>query len=160
MTPPACEILLTPAPLEPPPPQFSAVSGGVVDFYGVVRGQEENERISGIAYEAHEEMARHQLDLLCQEALELFPLHGLILHHRTGYIPTAAPSLFLRTSAAHRGPAFEAAQWIIEQLKVRVPIWKHPLSENTGEEVPAVNAAVPAGVPMEKTGSGSAAVGR
>ena len=135
MTHPACEILLTPAPLEPPPPQFSAASGGVVDFYGVVRGQEENEQISGIEYEAHAEMARHQLDLLCQEALERFPLHGLILHHRTGYIPTAVPSLFLRTSAAHRGPAFEAAQWVIEQLKVRVPIWKHPLSQNTGEEV-------------------------
>ena len=146
MTTPVCEILLTPAPLEPPPPHFSAASGGVVDFYGVVRGQEENEQISGIEYEAHADMARHQLDLLCQEALERFPLHSLILHHRTGYIPTATPSLFVRTSAAHRGPAFEAAEWIIVQLKLRVPIWKHPLSQNTGEEVPHPNIAVGTGV--------------
>ena len=159
MTLPVCEILLTPAPLEPPPPQFSAASGGVVDFYGVVRGQEESERISGIDYEAHEDMARRQLDLLCQEACERFPLHGLILHHRTGYIPTAAPSLFLRTSAAHRGPAFEAAQWIIEQLKARVPIWKHPLSENTGEEVLTASPAVPVTVPAGPAASGNAADG-
>ena len=141
MTAPACEILVTPAPLEPPAPQFSAASGAVLDFYGVVRGLEEAEQISGIDYEAHTEMARHQLEVLCQEAIAQFSLHSVILHHRTGYIPTAVPSLFLRVGAAHRGPAFEAAQWLIEQLKLRVPIWKHPLSQNTGAEVhrPAVD---------------------
>ena len=157
MTNPVYEILLTPAPLEPPPPHFSATAGGVVDFYGVVRSREADEEISGIDYEAHAGMARHQLDLLCREACERFPLQSLILHHRTGYIPTATPSLFLRTSAAHRGPAFDAAQWIIEQLKSRVPIWKHPLSQSTGEEVtpsPENVAPAPAGA-----GSGAVAAG-
>ena len=132
---PACEILLTPAPLEPPPPQFTAGAGGVVDFYGVVRGSEEGEAISGIDYEAHADMARHQLETLGHEACERFALHSLILHHRTGFIPTATPSLFLRVSAAHRGAAFEAAEWLIVELKRRVPIWKHPLSQDTGAEV-------------------------
>ena len=144
MNAPACEILVTTAPLEPPAPHFSAVSGAVLDFYGVVRGKEETEPISGIDYEAHEEMARHQLELLCREACEQFPLHGLVLHHRIGYIPTAIPSLFLRVSTGHRGSAFEAAQWLIEQLKLRIPIWKHPLSQSSGEEVhhPAAAAHV------------------
>ena len=146
MTNPVYEILLTPAPLEPPPPPFSAAAGGVVDFYGVVRGREAGEEISGIDYEAHAEMARHQLDLLCQEACARFPLQSLLLYHRTGYIPTATPSLFLRTSAAHRGPAFDAAQWLIEQLKLRVPIWKHPLSQSNGQEVtPGATANVGVG---------------
>ncbi len=146
MTTPVCEILITLAPLEPSAPQFSAVAGAVLDFYGVVRGQEEAEQISGIDYEAHTAMARHQLDILCQEAFARFPLHSIVLHHRLGYIPTAAPSLFLRTSAAHRGPAFEGAQWLIEQLKLRIPIWKHPLSQNTGEEVHRSVMDVPATV--------------
>ena len=76
-------------------------------------------------------MARHQLDLLADEACEKFPLLDLILHHRVGFVAAAEASLFLRVSAAHRGPAFEAAQWLIEQLKLRVPIWKHPLAVAT-----------------------------
>ncbi len=144
---PACEILVTTAPLEPPAPHFSSASGAVLDFYGVVRGTEASEPISGIDYEAHEKMARHQLEVLCREACDRFPLHGLILHHRIGYIPAAIPSLFLRVSTGHRGPAFEAAQWLIEQLKQRVPIWKHPLSQSSGEEVRRADADAPAAQP-------------
>ena len=61
-----------------------------------------------------------------------------MLHHRTGIVPVAEPSLFLRVSARHRGPAFDAAQWIVTELKVAVPIWKHPLGE-AGCEVPSVD---------------------
>ena len=121
------EIVIVETPLSPPPVQFSAASGGVVDFYGVVRGHEEVDQIEGIFYESHQEMARHQLVLLAEEAAALFPLHGLLIHHRIGRVPVAEPSLFLRVTAAHRGPAFEAAQWIIGRLKEIVPIWKRPL---------------------------------
>ena len=130
MTGPAREILLTTAPLIPPPPSFSPTAGGMLDFYGVVRGHEGGESIIGIDYEAYVAMARRQLDLLAEEAYGKYPLLGLILHHRIGFVAAAEPSLFLRVSAAHRGPAFEAAQWLIEQLKLRVPIWKHPRRES------------------------------
>jgi molybdopterin synthase catalytic subunit len=121
------EIVIGETPLCPPPLLFSAESGGVVDFYGVVRGREEQHQIEGIFYESHPEMARHQLVLLAEEAAARFPLHGLLIHHRIGHVPAAEPSLFLRIAAAHRGPAFEAAQWIISRLKEIVPIWKRPL---------------------------------
>ena len=120
------EILLTDRPLLPPPLRFTAAAGGIVEFYGVVRGTEEATTITGIDYEAFPDMAQHQLEKLTTEACGRFPLLGLLLHHRTGFVPVAEPSLFLRVSAAHRGPAFEAAEgWIVE-LKRRVPIWKHP----------------------------------
>ncbi len=121
------EIVIAETPLAPPPPPFSDGSGAVVDFYGVVRGREAEDAIDGIFYESHPEMARHQLSLLGRDAAERFPLHGLLIHHRVGRVPAAEPSLFLRVSAAHRGPAFEAAQWIITRLKEVVPIWKRPL---------------------------------
>ena len=123
------EILITDQPLVPPPLRLSEAAGGVVEFYGVVRGNEGAAPIAGIRYEAYEEMARHQLDKLAAEAVELFPILGLTLHHRIGWIPVAEPSLFLRISSAHRGPAFEAAEWLIVQLKLRVPIWKHPVDQ-------------------------------
>ena len=121
------EILLTWEPLLPLAPQFSSDAGGVVDFYGVVRGLEGADAIAGIEYEAYEEMARHQLTKLVEEASARFPVRSVVLHHRIGFVPVAEPSLFLRVSAAHRGPAFEAAQWLVELLKQRVPIWKHPV---------------------------------
>ena len=135
MTGPAREIVLTRSPLAPPPPQFSAVAGGTLDFFGTVRGHEGAEAIAGIDYEAHEVMAKRQLDLLADDAFAKFPLLGLILHHRVGFVAAAEPSLFLRVSAAHRGPAFDAAQWLIVELKRRVPIWKHPISPATGREI-------------------------
>lgn len=126
MTAPHREILLTFEPLLPPAPRFSGDAGGVVDFYGVVRGLEGADAIAGIEYEAHQEMARCQLAKLVDEAAARFPVLGIVLHHRIGFVPVAEPSLFLRVTAAHRGPAFEAAQWLVELLKQRVPIWKHP----------------------------------
>lgn len=128
---PEPETLITDHPLAPTPWRFSADAGGVVEFYGVVRGREETAAIRGIRYDAYREMADHQLAKLAAEACERFPVLSLTLHHRIGYVPVAEPSLFLRVSAAHRGPAFEAADWLIVQLKLRVPIWKHPVPAAT-----------------------------
>lgn len=143
MHPPIREVVITPAALEPPQPGFGETAGGVVDFYGVVRGQEGAEAISGIEYEAHLEMARHQFDLLVRETAERFPVRDLIVHHRIGFVPVAVPSLFLRVSAAHRGPAFAAAQWFVDEMKQRIPIWKHPRSQSSGAEVASDGAVVP-----------------
>ena len=126
---PEPEILITDQPLIPPPCRFSEAAGGVVEFYGVVRGQEEANAIAGIFYEAYSEMAHHQLVKIAVEATDLFPIFELTLHHRIGLVATAEPSLYLRVTSAHRGPAFAAAEWVIVELKRRVPIWKHPVSE-------------------------------
>ncbi len=139
---PVREVVITSAELNPPPALFSAAAGGVLDFHGVVRGMEGPEGISGIDYEAYLEMARHQFDLLVRETAERFSVQDLIVHHRIGFVPVAVPSLFLRVSAAHRGPAFAAAEWFIDELKQRIPIWKHPVSQATGVEVPTEGHAV------------------
>ena len=140
------EVRVVAAPLEPQPAIFSEAAGAVLDFYGVVRGQEDAATISGIGYEAHEAMARHQLELLANEAGQRFPVFQVILHHRIGFVPVAEPSLFLRVTAGHRGTAFAAAQWLIEELKERVPIWKHPVFDpaRPGEAETASPAHSPA----------------
>lgn len=143
MRPSTHEIVVASEALTRPEPKFDAAAGGVVEFYGVVRGQEGAEAISGIDYEAHLPMVRHQFDLLVRETCERFPVHNLSVHHRIGFVPVGEPSLFLRVSASHRGPAFAAAEWFIDEMKKRVPIWKHPVSQVTAAEVESAVAVYP-----------------
>ena len=121
------QILLTASPLIPPAGNWQVTAGAIVDFWGVVRGLEDGREISGIDYEAHEAMAQHQMEILAGCAAADFPVEEIILQHRIGFVPTGAASLFLRVASGHRAAAFEASQWIVVELKKRVPIWKRPV---------------------------------
>lgn len=106
-----------------------AGAGAVVDFFGNVRPLENDAPISALEYEAHPKMAKYQLQLLAEEAADRFNLLGIKLHHRIGRVPAGETSLFLRVATGHRQEGFEAAKWIVDELKVRVPIWKNPVWE-------------------------------
>jgi len=120
-----CEIFLTEAPLKAPKRNATDV-GALVDFWGVVRKLEDGREIEGIEYEAHREMAEHQLRRIAEQAAENFGLRVVLIHHRIGFIAVGAPSLFLRVTSLHREEAFRASQWIVDELKKKVPIWKKP----------------------------------
>lgn len=134
-----CEVRLTEAPLvlatEAPP----AETGAVVDFWGVVRATEADAQIAGIHYEAHAAMAEHQLRLMADECARVFDLSQLVVHHRTGFVPVGEASLLVRVGSRHRAEAFRASAWIVDELKKRVPIWKHPVAAGAD-----VSAALPA----------------
>jgi len=129
---PVCEVLLTEARLQAPPDDVdpstslrtSVAAGAVVDFWGTVRGTENGREIDGIEYEAHQEMAEHQLKLIVQQAIEKFALERVIIRHRIGFIGAGEASLFMRVSSRHRAEAFRASQWAMDELKKKVPIWK------------------------------------
>jgi molybdopterin synthase catalytic subunit len=120
-----CEISVTQAPLAARATDIAG-AGAVVDFWGVVRPIEDGRRIEGIDYEAHHEMAEHQLKRIAERAAERFGLKRVIIHHRTGFIALGEPSLFLRVTSQHRSEGFKASQWIVDELKKKVPIWKRP----------------------------------
>ena len=125
-----CEVLLSDSPLSAPPPGDSPPNtGGIVDFWGVVRGMENDAPISGIEYEAHRSMAEHQLRMIADEAGGSFPLHQLIIRHRLGFVPNGEASLFVRVGCRHRAEAFRASVWVVDELKKRATIWKHPKPE-------------------------------
>ena len=121
-----CEVLLTEAPLDAPPQNHDVDAGAMVDFWGVVRRLEDGREIDGIEYEAHREMAEHQLRQIAEQAAENFRLRVVIIHHRIGFIAVGEPSLFLRVASPHRSEGFRASQWIVNELKEKVPIWKKP----------------------------------
>ena len=105
---------------------ISTNAGAVITFQGVVRDNEGEQKISGIDYEAFEPMARRQFEHIFAEAGARWPIEAIRLVHRIGYVPVNQPSLWVEVTASHRREAFEACQYIIDQMKVRVPIWKHP----------------------------------
>jgi molybdopterin synthase catalytic subunit len=121
-----CEVLVTEAPLEAPPQRQSADAGAIVDFWGVVRRLEAGREIKGIQYEAHREMAEHQLKRIAEQAGGEFGLELVVVYHRIGFIAVGEPSLFLRVFSSHRQEGFRASQWIVNELKKKVPIWKKP----------------------------------
>jgi molybdopterin synthase catalytic subunit len=121
-----CEVLVTEAPLDAPAQNQDAEAGAIVDFAGVVRRLENGCEIEGIEYEAHREMAEHQLRQVAEQAVEKFRVQLVIIHHRIGFIAVGEPSLFMRVASLHRNEAFRASQWIVNELKKKVPIWKKP----------------------------------
>src|SRR6266487_1454816 len=121
-----CEIFLTEAPLEASPQNHHGDAGATVDFWGVVRGVEDGREIEGIEYEAHREMAEHQLRRIAEQAMRKFPLKLIIVRHRIGFIGVGESSLFVRVASTHRAEAFRASQWVVDELKKKVPIWKGP----------------------------------
>ena len=125
-----CEVSIGDSPLSQPAINWEATAGAIVDFWGVVRGEENDAKIDGLEYEAHREMAEHQLNVIAQKAARDFGLTRIVLRHRIGFVRAGEPSLFLRVAAARRKGAFAASQWIVEELKQRVPIWKKPIFAN------------------------------
>ncbi len=120
------EVLLTEGPLAPPAGGGQVFAGAIVNFWGVVRELEGGREIEGIDYEAHEAMAAHQLRSVADEAVSKFGVEHVIIHHRIGFVGVGEASLFLQVKAKHRQAAFQASEWIVDELKRKVPIWKHP----------------------------------
>ena len=101
--------------------------GAVVTFAGVVRDREGEAAITGIDYESFEDMARRQFELIFAEIEQRWPIESVRLAHRTGIVKVTEPSLWVEVVAAHRPEAFYACQFLIDQMKQRVPIWKKPI---------------------------------
>jgi len=102
--------------------------GAAVYFAGVVRGTEEGMPISAIDYEAFQKMAQHQFELIFREMQQRWPVESVRVVHRLGRVSVNEPSLWVEVVAAHRGEAFAACQFLIDEMKRVVPIWKKPLS--------------------------------
>lgn len=102
----------------------STLSGAVVLFLGTTRhltGQRETARLE---YECYYELAIKQMHRLRSQAMADWPLNGCSIVHRIGQVPVGEASVAIAVSSAHRKAAFAAAEWLIDRLKVEVPIWK------------------------------------
>ena len=124
------QLTITPDPIEEATliaeRQLSENMGAVVVFHGVVRGEEAGESITALDYEANEEMARHQFGMIFAEIDKRWPVESVRLIHRVGIVSVNEPSLWVEVIAPHRAEAFAACQFLINEMKEKVPIWKRP----------------------------------
>jgi molybdopterin synthase catalytic subunit len=112
--------------------------GALVVFVGQTResagtpspGEEEeaarhaDQQVTGLDYEAFEEMALDVLRTIGTELADRFDVHRVAIIHRVGRVAVGEPSVVIAAAAPHRGAAFDAARYAIEELKARAPIWK------------------------------------
>jgi molybdopterin synthase catalytic subunit len=99
-------------------------AGGTCVFVGTVRDSSDAGDVTGLRYEAWDELAVTRLEELADELLRRWPLRKVAIHHRTGDLTIGEASVVIACSAPHRADAFEACRHAIERLKQDVPIWK------------------------------------
>ena len=97
--------------------------GAVTTFCGYVRDTEEGRPIQSILYQAYSEMAIQEMNQIVWEAQARWPVR-IALEHRTGKVEVGEPSVIIASAGEHRQEAFDACQYVINELKSRVPIWK------------------------------------
>jgi MoaE-MoaD fusion protein len=99
--------------------------GGTVVFLGTVRDHSDGlGRVEQLEYSAYREMAEKVLRLVAEEAVRRWPVAGVAILHGVGELSIGDHTVVVACSSAHRGEAFEACRFVIDEVKRRVPIWK------------------------------------
>ncbi|MCH7721235.1 MAG: molybdenum cofactor biosynthesis protein MoaE [Planctomycetes bacterium] len=100
--------------------------GGVVSFQGVTRGDSHPKHgdLVRLEYQVYDAMARRQLHGLLATAKHRWPVERAAIVHRVGPVGIGEASVLIAVACPHRAEAFKACQWLIDELKREVPIWK------------------------------------
>jgi molybdopterin synthase catalytic subunit len=99
--------------------------GGYASFEGWVRNHNADRAVKGLRYEAYSALADSEGEKIIAEALERFAVVDARCVHRVGDLAIGELAVWVGVSAAHRDAAFAACRYIIDEVKSRVPIWKH-----------------------------------
>ncbi len=119
---------LAPRPFDPVPLRMQMLdshAGALASFEGWVRDHNEGRAVRGLRYESYEALALAEGNRVLQEACDRFSIVHACCVHRTGTLVVGDLAVWVGVSAAHRDAAFDACCYIIDQVKSRVPIWKH-----------------------------------
>jgi molybdopterin synthase catalytic subunit len=99
-------------------------NGATVLFIGMVRDVNDGRPVSGMEYTAYRAMAERELADIAREAHDRFATDDIAIEHRLGTLDLGDASVAIAVAHPHRGEAYDASRYIIEELKKRVPIWK------------------------------------
>ncbi len=107
--------------------------GAIVTFRGIIRGLSGGKEIEKLYYDYYPEMAEETLRDLRERAISRFGLIDATIIHRVGEVKVGELALLVITAAKHRKEAFNAAQWIVDEIKKSAAIWKKEIFKDGGE---------------------------
>ena len=99
--------------------------GAYASFEGWVRDHNAGRRVTGLRYEAYATLAEAEGERILAEARARFEIVEAHCVHRVGELAIGELAVWVGVAAAHRDAAFAACRWIIDEVKARVPVWKH-----------------------------------
>ena len=99
-------------------------SGAVVTFCGDVRNHDGGKEVASLLYEIHPS-APEQIKLITESVMGRFEIEKVAVAHRYGDIAIGETAFAVAVSAAHRQAAFDACSAIVDEVKAKLPIWKH-----------------------------------
>lgn len=113
---------------------LDAGAGACVAFEGWVRDFNDGREVVRLEYEAFADLAVREGERIAAEAVARFPVKQVLCVHRLGSLAVGDMAVWVGVSSAHRGEAFDACRYIIDEVKHRVPIWKkeHYLGGDSG----------------------------
>ena len=100
-------------------------AGACASFEGWVRDHNDGRPVLGLRYEAYAALAAAEGQRIVEEAAARFAITGVHCVHRTGELAIGDLAVWVGVGAAHRGAAFDACRFVIDEVKSRVAIWKH-----------------------------------
>ncbi|WP_026928499.1 molybdenum cofactor biosynthesis protein MoaE [Glycomyces tenuis] len=109
------------------------VTGAVVTFSGNVRDHDHGRGVTALGYEGHPS-AEAILREIAEEIAARPGVHGVAVSHRVGDLAIGDAALVAAVSAEHRKEAFEACADLVDEVKARLPIWKHQFFADGGDE--------------------------
>jgi molybdopterin synthase catalytic subunit len=120
-------------------------NGAAILFLGTVRDSNDGRAVSGIEYSAYRSMAERELATIVAETASEFGTTDVVVEHRIGTLEIGEVSVAIAVAHPHRGAAYDASRYAIEQIKRRVPIWKRELyADGTREWVDPTARRAPA----------------
>lgn len=98
--------------------------GAILLFLGTVRNQADGRPVGALRYDAYDEMAAEVMERLVREAAGELGSDRIAVVHRVGELEVGEVSVAIAVSSPHRDDAYRVSRWIIEEIKVRLPVWK------------------------------------
>ena len=98
--------------------------GAVVSFIGTVRDMNDGSSVASMALEHYPGMTEKALEQILEQARARWDLIDALVIHRVGPLQPQEQIVLVAVSAAHRGEAFAAAEFLMDFLKTRAPFWK------------------------------------
>ena len=105
-------------------------AGAMSSFQGVVRKNNLGKEVLRLEYQSYDRLAEKEGGNIINEALESFDIESAYCMHRTGVLEIGDIAVVVIVLAGHREDSFKACRYIIDEVKLRVPIWKKEIYQN------------------------------